>query len=95
MLIKQGAGILITPEMLLEELGFSHEINSEGGNDGKNPLESPENPVYSCLSLRAAGLDEICSRTGLSAQDALKALSQLQLEGLAAEVYKNHYSRTG
>ena len=53
-LIRQGAGILISPEAFLEEWGIE---KNEGPEESKNKiknekmLESAEKLVYSCLGL--------------------------------------------
>lgn len=48
-LIRQGAGILMSPEMLLEELGLLGHILREKDGDIKKVLESTENLVYSSV----------------------------------------------
>ena len=65
-LIRQGAGILISPEDLLIELGIN--IVNQGQIIDKNEkvLESTENMVYSCLGLFPKGMSQLLEETGLN-----------------------------
>ena len=65
-LIKQGAGILLSPEDLLEELSFVCEEKVKKLTENKIALESPENLVYSCLDLYPKNLNELADLTGLT-----------------------------
>ncbi|MCI6121755.1 MAG: DNA-processing protein DprA, partial [Lachnospiraceae bacterium] len=70
-LIRQGAGILISPEDLLIELGIN--IVNQGQIIDKNEkvLESTENMVYSCLGLFPKGMSQLLEETGLNVQELL------------------------
>ena len=50
-LIYQGAGILLSPENLLEEMGVICSIPCEKSDKNEKVLESPEYMVYSCVGL--------------------------------------------
>ena len=98
-LIEQGAGIVLSTESLLENLAIAldlkrippkredlvSEITSSMGED--------ERKVYSALNFDAKGLDEIASDAGLTLLQSMRALLNLQLKNLAAEVSKNQYVR--
>lgn len=93
-LIAQGAGILISPEELMEAL--SVEIRKSGENSDKNKkiLESDGNIVYSCLGLFPKGIQELVQETGLSPKELMEQLITLELQGEIQEIFKNYYIRT-
>lgn len=93
-LICQGAGILISPEKLLEELGFCRTVKASERGKRKITLETSENLVYSCLSLQAQNLEEVCNQTKLPFVEVQRILTSLELKGYIKEIYKNHYTRT-
>lgn len=92
-LIRQGAGIALSPEQLLEVLHILPDFNKKNPRKNKITLESPEKLVYSCLRLQAKNLAEICKETGMSSGEVLSILTKLQMKGYAKEVYKNYYTR--
>lgn len=93
-LIAQGAGIILSPEQLLEELGL--ERNSGRILQKKQVSLAPEEElVYSNLDLLPKGLEELSARTSLPIGKLAGILLKLQLSGMAAEVTKNQYARSG
>ena len=90
-LIRQGAGILISPEDLLIELGIN--IVNQGQIIDKNEkvLESTENRVYSCLGLFPKGMSQLLEETGLNVQELLEQLITLEMKGYVKEISKNYY----
>lgn len=93
-LIRQGAGILLSPKDLLEELGIFHkeEMKKMGKTtENKISLESPEKLVYSCLDFQPKSLSDILGMTGLSIPPLLNALIGLELKGYVKEISKNYY----
>ena len=90
-LIKQGAGILLSPQELLEEIGISETSLQKNEPEEKILLETTENIVYSCLGLTPQNLSELMRRTKLSVPELLDVLVRLQVMGLAKEVSKNYY----
>jgi DNA processing protein len=93
-LICQGAGIAISPEKLLEDMGLFSEINIKNKEKNKNGLESLEKLVYSCLRLQAKNLEEICHEAALPMVEVQRILTVLELKGYAQEIYKNYYIRS-
>ncbi len=91
-LIRQGAGLAVSPEKLMEDLMILPGINMKNVQKNKITLERSEYLVYSCLRLQAQNLGEICEATQLSPQDALRILAKLQLKGYAKEVSRNYYA---
>ena len=95
-LISQGAGIVLSTEILLEQL---HVTSS--GKDGaanfikKNQLVlAPEEKwVYSNLDLLPESLEEISEKTDMSPGQLCSILLRLELLGLVSEMAKNQYVR--
>ncbi len=92
-LIKQGAGILLSPEDLLEELGMACKEKGKMFTENKIPLESPENLVYSCLDLYPKNINELADLTGMTIPVLLNILVSLELQGYVSELSKNYYIR--
>lgn len=94
-LIKQGAGILLTPEELLEDLAVSGKIClpkiTEKSNEKEIMLESTEKLVYSCVSFDSKNVDTIASETKLPILMVINTLVSLELKGLIKEISKNNY----
>lgn len=92
-LIRQGAGILISPETLLEELGISGCISEKKDREAKKVLESTENLVYSSVVLSPRSVGEIVEEMGLPPQKVLETLVSLEMKGYIKEISKNYYIR--
>lgn len=93
-LIRQGAGVLLSPEVFLEEWGI--EKGEDGRESKKNfksekKLESAEKLVYSCLGLYPKNPDQIASETKLEIKEILAVLISLELRGYIREISKNYY----
>ena len=80
-LIKQGAGILLSPEEFLEELSFVCEEKMKKLEENKIALESPENLVYSCLDLYPKNLNELADITDIKIATLMNVLVSLELQG--------------
>ena len=92
LLIKQGADLLLSPEELLEEWGFSFSKNQQKKGLIKFPLESEENIVYSCLDFHPKNLEQLLGMTKYSVSELLDILVSLELKGVIKEVSKNYYA---
>ena len=103
-LIKQGAGILISPQELLKDLGYlvhkAKEKNSdyketcEKFNDNnKIVLDKLQNMVYSLICFTPKSINQLTQETQLAIDGVMDALVSLELEGLIKEVSKNYYVR--
>lgn len=90
-LIRQGAGVLLSAEILLEEMGISAVQYSEKTDKNKKMLETRENIVYSRCDLYPKDLSRICRETTLPVNEVLECLVSLELLGYIREVSKNHY----
>ena len=93
-LIRQGAGILLSPEELLVELGICQVAEKENSGQMKLILETTEELVYSCLGLQPQNLDYLFNVTKVPIPELLDVLMRLQLKGVVKEISKNYYVRT-
>lgn len=93
-LIRQGAGILLSPESLLEEWELA--LPGGGQKEGKNEkmLESPEKLVYSCLGLYPKSIEQVSKETGIKIKELLNTLVRLEIQGYIREISKNYYIRS-
>ncbi|MCQ2507957.1 MAG: DNA-processing protein DprA [Dorea sp.] len=90
-LIRQGAGILISPEKLLEDLGIKTNISVIN----KKSLEREDNLLYSFLDFVPKSLDQIVKESKIPPNEVIEGLISLELDGKIREVSKNHYVRCG
>lgn len=94
-LIRQGAGILISPEDFLKEKGwFFHDSEGIEKRCKKEiRLERTENMLYSCLDLYPKNLDILLEETGIEPKQLTRCLVSMEMKGYIKEVSKNHYVR--
>lgn len=90
-LIRQGAGILLSPEDFLEEMSVLDGENVKKTTENKIALESAENLVYSCLDLYPRNLGELVKKTDMPVPWLMNILVSLELQGYIKEVSKNYY----
>jgi DNA processing protein len=90
-LIEQGAGIALSPERLLEIVGYAQKKSDNSKVVVENVLAREENMVYSCLSLQPRSLEALCKETKLSVMAVTEAVTLLQLRGLVKEIGRNRY----
>lgn len=93
-LIRQGAGILLSPDDLLEEIKITGGKFKQNSDKNQKTLERPENMVYSCLDLFPKGIHTLLEQTGLGPGELMRELITLELDGKIKEVSKNYYIRT-
>lgn len=94
-LIKQGAGILLTPEELMEDLKISGQICLRDFTKNKDEkeirLERTEKLVYSCLDFGSKNIETIAREADIPALAVMNHLISLELKGLVKEISKNNY----
>lgn len=90
-LIRQGAGILLSPKDLLSELGIFYNEKIKKTTENKILLESPEKLVYSCLDFHPKSLGELLTATNQTVSLLMSSLISLELKGYIKEVSKNYY----
>lgn len=94
-LIRNGAGIVISAEMLLEELGISCLKKEKNSKKSAIRLAKKENIVYSGLDLMPKSTEAIRSETGLPVTEIMEILVSLQLKGLVTEEGTGCYALAG
>ena len=96
-LLRQGAGILLSPEELLAELGLSRNFFPAkiGANTDKNEktLERAEKLVYSKLDLYPKSLSRLLDETKMMPAELMQQLTSLIIKGYIKEISKNYYVR--
>ena len=98
-LIEQGAGIVLSTESLLKNLAIGLNLTRIPPREDEpacripQDMGSDEKKIYEALSFDAKPIDEIARETGLTLLQSMRALLNLQLQDLAAEVSKNRYIR--
>ncbi len=96
-LIRQGAGILISPEELLEDLPYKLQKLliefSKKSSENEIMLESPEKLLYSVLSLEPKNIQDIQEELSLPRGKVMEGLLNLEMKGWIQEVSKNDYIR--
>ncbi len=91
-LIQNGAGILTG---IQDIYAYFHMEGTLGRKEKKKKktLANEEKIIYSCLRLEPKQLEEILSETGLSVNQGMWALLQLELGGYISQPQKNYYCR--
>ena len=89
-LIKQGAGIILSPEELLEELNICGNF-VKNLTETKIILETEQNIVYSCLDLNPKSIGQILAETKLSIPELMRQLVSLEMNGKIKEISKGYY----
>lgn len=90
-LIAQGAGLALSPEMLLETLGITEKNRKSSGKNTKMGLATDNDLVYSCVDLQPKELNRILEESPLTAEQTMEILLKLQMEGKILEVFRNCY----
>lgn len=93
-LIAQGAGIALSPEMVLNELGldtYKTKGKKGGGKKSKLSLARDLELVYSCIGFQPTDYETLIAQCGYPPGQVLAVLTELQLLGLVEEVGKNYY----
>lgn len=92
-LISQGAGIATEPQDVLNAIGLNCENWKNNFQKNDNLLATKEKLVYSHLCLFPKTIDELVRETELPLQQILEILMELEMEGYAREIAKNHFVR--
>lgn len=90
-LIYQGAAPILSAQMLLEETKVADGPFREKGEESKKMLETVENMVYSSVWLYPKSTSQIMEELNLTAREAVRALSSLEIQGYIKEISKNYY----
>lgn len=97
-LIRQGAGILITPEKLMEDLGYlavgRGSENQEKHTKNQKRLERREKVLYASIGLFPKSLNTLIRETGMKTEELMRLLISLEMKGLVRELSKNYFVKT-
>ena len=77
-LIREGAALVERSEHVLEVLGLEWI-------EAKEPSVEPTNAVYAAVGATATTVDAIIAATGMSVEEVLERLIELEIDGLIAE----------
>lgn len=92
-LIQEGAGVLLTPQDVLEYFTLMNGKILRVHENNENGLAKKEKMVYSCLDLQPRGLEEIVNDSGLSVSECISVLLELELRGYVAETSHQYYGK--
>ncbi|MBO4835891.1 MAG: DNA-processing protein DprA [Lachnospiraceae bacterium] len=93
LLIRDGAGLLTTPEELLSILGIG---SMKKGKRTDPPIaDAMAKRIFQALDMEPSSLEMICQKTGIDAQEAAGKMFFLTLEGWAKEVSPGYYVKAG
>lgn len=95
-LIRQGAGILISPEELCLDLGIVEKEEKRGKKtETQKVLETKEDLVYSSFGVSPKSVGQIAEEVDLPAAEIMGILTMLEMKGYIREQAKNYYVRCG
>jgi len=96
-LIADGAGILLDPRHILEELfampGYTNTFKSYEKKPAAELMKGDAAEVYAVLGYEPKPVDVIASECGMSCEAAANALTELELEGLCSQASKDCYAK--
>ncbi|MCC8024075.1 MAG: DNA-processing protein DprA [Clostridium sp.] len=92
-LIQNGAGILISPENVLEYMGIFYKNRMNLHEKDQKGLAKTEKMVYSCLDSEPRHLEQVAAATGMSVSSCMSALLELELGGFAVRTTGQYYIR--
>ena len=91
-LIRQGAGIILSREELLEDLNICGNF-VKNMTENKITLETEQNIVYSCLDLNPKSIGQILAETKLPIPELMRQLVSLEMSGTIMQISKGYYVR--
>lgn len=92
-LIKAGAGILTSPEDVLEYFQIKREKKLRVHEKNPNSLAKKEKMLYSCLDLRPKFIEQIITESGLSIGECMALLLELEIGGYIVQTTSHYYAR--
>ena len=88
-LIKQGAGLAISAEDILNQLNW--EIINEQKDEYKIELNDPQKKVLDIISIEAKSFDEIINLAGVEVAQLMVILTELEIKGLIIQANNKYY----
>ncbi|EHI59688.1 DNA-processing protein DprA [Hungatella hathewayi] len=92
-LIKAGAGLVSTPEDILDFFDVRNRKMLTVHEKSTKSLAKNEKMLYSCLDLKPKFIEEIAAMSGLSIGACAAILLELELEGFVVQPASHYYAR--
>lgn len=92
-LIRQGAGVVTSPEDILEYFQIPGKKTVRIQEKTENGLAKKEKMVYSCLDLQPKFIDRIVEESGLSLGECLTLLLEMELRGIIVQTTSHCYAK--
>lgn len=92
-LIRQGASIVTAPEDILEFFQIGERESLKLGEKNENGLAKKEKMVYSCLDFQPKFFDQIVLESGLSVEEVMSLLMELEWKGVILQPASHYYVR--
>lgn len=92
-LIRQGAGIVTSPDDILEYFQLGRWKMPKLQEKNVLGLAKNEKMVYSCLNLQPKFIDQVVKDSGLSLGECMTLLLELELKGYIAQPAGHYYVR--
>lgn len=89
-LIKQGAGIMLSIQEMLEETGLCRRERKQ-----KKGMVKKEEGLLCCLDFYAKSIERLQEESGMEYRELLCGLMRLCMEGKARQVSSGYYERAG
>ncbi len=90
-LIRNGAGILVSEEDILDFFSLKYEKKINVYEKRINGLANPQKMLYSFLDSEPKYLEEIVKGTGMTVSDCLSGLMELELQGYIIQTANLYY----
>ncbi len=90
-LIRQGAGIVTSPDDILEYFQIKQEKMLRLPKKNENALAKKEKIVYSCLDLQPKFFDQVVEESGLPLGECMTILLELELKGYVMQPTGHYY----
>ena len=91
-LIRQGAGILTSPEDILDYFQIGKKLRLREKNE--NGLAKNEKMVYSCLDFHPKYIDRVVEESGLPLGEVMTLLLELEEKGVIQQPVNHYYVKT-
>ena len=88
-LIRQGAGILTSPEDILDYFQIGKKLRLREKNE--NGLAKNEKMVYSCLDFHPKYIDQVVEESGLPLGEVMILLLELETKGYIQQPVNHYY----
>lgn len=92
-LIKAGAGLVSSPEDILDFFNVKNKKMLTVHEKNTNSLAKNEKMLYSCLDFKPKFIEEIVAMSGLSIGACTTALLEMELEGYVVQPTSHYYAR--